>query len=141
MGVCENAAYLKGLCEGLGVNEETKEGKMIVKMLDVIEELAKRVDYLEKENDELYGYFEEMAQDLVCLEDDFYADDEEYEDYSDLNEEEDDEDFDGEDVDYYEMTCPNCSEVICFTDDISPEDLICPACGVKISEFEASDGE
>ena len=139
MGICENAAYLKGLCEGLGVNDSTNEGKLIVKMLDVIEELAKRVDYLEKENDDLYGYLEEMAEDLVSLEDDFYASDEDYEDYSDLNEE--DEDGEYEDEEYYEITCPNCREVVCFTDDIEPDELICPACGEKMSDFTSEDEE
>ena len=100
--------------------------------------MAERIDYLEKENDDLYGYLEEMAADLVTLEDDYYGEDEEYEDYSDLN----DEDFsDGEcdDIEYYEMTCPNCEEVVCFTDDIDPEDLICPACGKKMTEDNAQD--
>ena len=40
MGITENAAYLKGLAEGLKLDESTNEGKLIVKMLDVIEELA-----------------------------------------------------------------------------------------------------
>ena len=140
MGVCESAAYLKGLCEGLGVGDSTNEGKLIVKMLDVIEELAQRVDYLEKENDDLYGYLEEMAGDLVSLEDDFYGD-EDYEDYSDLNEDDEDEDDDFDECEYYEITCPNCNEVVCFTEDIDPDELICPACGVKMSEVDAKDGE
>ena len=33
MGITENAAYLKGLAEGLKLDEGTNEGKLIVKML------------------------------------------------------------------------------------------------------------
>ena len=53
MRVTESAAYLKGLAEGLDLGTDTKETKVISKMLEVIEELAARVDALEEENNEL----------------------------------------------------------------------------------------
>jgi serine/threonine-protein kinase len=60
--------------------------------------------------------------------------DEEYEDYSDLN---DDEDFEGEDdEEYYEVECPSCGEKICFTDDIEIEELVCPACGELVGDTD-----
>ncbi len=140
MGITENAAYLKGLAEGLNIDETTAEGKVILKMLDVIEELCVRVSSLEEENDELYEYLEQVSDDLALLEDEFYGDDdEEYEDYSDLN---DDEEFDfDEDEDYYEIECPSCGEKICFTDDIEVDELVCPACGEKVSDVDFCDGD
>ena len=56
MGITENAAYLKGLAEGLKLDESTNEGKLIVKMLELIGEMADRIDTLEKQSDELYTY-------------------------------------------------------------------------------------
>ncbi len=136
MGITENAAYLKGLAEGLNINTETPEGKLIVKMLDVIEEMAEKISVLECEHKELYGYVEGMAEDLVNLEDDFYSDDSE-DDYSDLNDYEDGEEY--ADEEYYEIECPTCGEKICFTEDVDLESFICPACGNPIDDVELID--
>ena len=137
MGITENAAYLKGLAEGLKLDESTNEGKLIVKMLDVMEEMAERISVLESANDELYTYMEGMAEDLVNLENDFY-DDGECEDYSDLNEEYD-EDEDFVDEEYYEIECPTCGEKICFTEEFDLDNFLCPACGNKIDDIELID--
>ena len=56
-----------------------------------------------------------------------------------------DDDFDDEE--YYEIECPSCGEIICFDEDIDPEELTCPACHEKISclvdedDIKAVDGE
>ena len=137
MGITENAAYLKGLAEGLKLDEGTNEGKLIVKMLDVIEEMAQRISVLESANDELYTYMEGMAEDLVNLENDFYEESDE-EDYSDLNEDyEEEEDF--VDEEYYEIECPTCGEKICFTEEFDLDNFLCPACGNKIDDIELID--
>ena len=138
MGITENAAYLKGLAEGLKLDESTNEGKLIVKMLELIGEMADRIDTLEKQSDELYTYMEGMAEDLINLENDFYEDDEcECEDYSDLNEDSEDDDFVAEE--YYEIECPTCGEKICFTEDFDLDNFLCPACGTKIDDVELID--
>ena len=138
MGITENAAYLKGLAEGLNVDEGTNEGKLIVKMLDLIEEMAEKIEILESANDELYTYMEGMAEDLVNLENDFYeVDESEGEDYSDLNEDFEDEDY--IDEEYYEIECPTCGEKICFTEEFDLDNFLCPACGNKIDDVELID--
>ena len=138
MGITENAAYLKGLAEGLKLDENTNEGKLIGKMLDLISEMAEKIDMLESANDELYNYMEGMAEDLVHLEDDFYGDDEsDSDDYSDLNEDYEDEDY--VDEEYYEIECPTCGEKICFTEDFDLDNFLCPACGNKIDDIELID--
>ena len=138
MGITENAAYLKGLAEGLKLDENTNEGKLIGKMLDLISEMAEKIDMLESANDELYNYMEGMAEDLVHLEDDFYGEDEsDSDDYSDLNEDYEDEDF--VDEEYYEIECPTCGEKICFTEDFDLDNFLCPACGNKIDDIELID--
>lgn len=131
MNISENAAYLKGLAEGLNINESTAEGKIINKLLDLVSEMAEKIESLESSHDELFGYVEEMAEDLINLEDDFYDVDGDCDDYSDLN---DDGDFDDTDEDeYYEIECPSCGEKVCFTEDIDIDSMKCPACGEDIS--------
>ena len=38
----EKVAYLKGLAEGLGVNAETEQGKLMLAMIDTLEAFAKQ---------------------------------------------------------------------------------------------------
>ncbi|MBR4836314.1 MAG: hypothetical protein IKU99_04805 [Clostridia bacterium] len=136
MYITENAAYIKGLAEGLGISESTPEGKVITKLIDLVEQMTAKIQALEDENDFLSESVELLESNITEIEDYLYDyEDEEYEDYSDLNDEEEyDEEF--EDEDYYEIECPSCGEVICFSEDIDLETLVCPACGEPITDIE-----
>ncbi|MDV9617561.1 zinc ribbon domain-containing protein, partial [Clostridioides difficile] len=96
----EEVAYLKGLAEGLEISAESKEGKMIHKIVDALEVFADAIVTLDEEQEELQDFVESIDEDLADLEEDI-ADMEE-----DLYEEDDDED--DEDFSYIEMECPNC---------------------------------
>jgi hypothetical protein len=134
MGITENASYLKGFADGIGIDESTKEGKVIIKLLTLVNEMAEKIDILEKQNEELYSYIEEIDEDLGNLEEDYFDELNGEEDYSDLN---DGEEYDPEDdEDYYEIECPSCGEKICFTDDVGIEELVCPACGELVGDTE-----
>ncbi|MDU7904290.1 MAG: zinc ribbon domain-containing protein, partial [Peptostreptococcaceae bacterium] len=56
----EEVAYLKGLAEGLEISEETKEGKIINKIVDVLESFADAIVELEEEQIELIDYVESI---------------------------------------------------------------------------------
>ena len=137
MGITENAAYLKGLFDGYELDKSSKEAKIIGEMLDLISDMADKIAALEADNKELHEYIEELDHDLGEVEEEVYFDDEDYDDYDDLN---DDEDYDGEDMEYYEMECPSCGEMICFDDSLDLSELTCPACGEKITDVEICDG-
>ena len=139
MGICENAAYLKGLFDGYEIDKTTKEGKIIGEMLNLMADMADKIAALEADNKELHEYVEELDHDLGEVEEEVYFcdDDEYYEDDEDL----DDEDYDGDDSEYYELECPSCGEIVCFDDSLEPEDIVCPACGEKIGDVELCDGE
>ena len=116
MNLSENAAYLKGLAEGLGIGNEAPTDKLIVKLLDLVAEMAETIEDLQAQCDDLNDYADELDADLGDVEEYLFADD------------------DDDDDDTYEVTCPACGEVICFDDSVDPSELICPACG---EEFDA----
>ena len=47
MTISEKSAYLKGLMEGMNLNTESKEGKIISAIVDLLGDMAKRVTYIE----------------------------------------------------------------------------------------------
>ena len=40
MEITEKVAYLKGLADGLGLDAESKEGKVLLAMIDVLDDIA-----------------------------------------------------------------------------------------------------
>ena len=135
----EKAAYLKGYFEGIELDTTSKEGKVIAKLVDVIEAMAVRISELEElcdALDESLAYVEESV-DILCSEvlDEDFDEDDDYLPF--LNDE--DEDYEAEEEDYYELDCPSCGETICFTADVDLETLACPACGELIGEIELSE--
>lgn len=130
----EEVAYLKGLAEGLEISEETKEGKIINKIVDVLESFADAIVELEEEQIELIDYVESIDEDLSDIEDDIYEE-----------EDEDDED-DEEEYNYIEMECPNCNDFVEIDEDLlynEDIDIVCPNCQAVIlsaeDECECSD--
>ena len=135
MNINEKAAYIKGLADGLGLADETKEAKVITELLTLVSDMAEQITVLTAETQELRDYIEELDEDLGQVEEDLYVtDSEEEEDYEDEEEYEDD-------ATYYEVECPNCHEKVCFDDSLTVEELICPACRQKITDIELCDGE
>jgi len=128
----ERIAYLQGLAEGMELEDNSKEGKLIAEMLDLLGDVVDEIHELSDEQEDLIDYVEELDDDLTELEDDFYEEDEEDEDYCCC----DDEDYCECDEDYVEVTCPQCQEVVCFDKEIlDAEDLIevvCPVCDAVV---------
>ena len=141
MGISENAAYIKGLFEGYEIDKNTKEGRIISEMLNLLADMADKINALEADNRDLHEYVEELDHDLGVVEEEVYFSDDEYEDeyddYDDLN---DDEDYEGEDEEFYEIECPSCGDTVYFDDSLEVDELVCPACGEKIGDFEICDG-
>ena len=151
MTLSERAAYIQGLADGLEIDESTKEGKLLVAILDIIGDITDAIDEIDEDLEYLNDYVEELDEDLGAVEE-FLYDDEGCSCESDC----DCGCQDGEectcgcgcgDEDFFEVECPSCGETICFDGSIDPEELSCPACGEKfeciISEedLEALDAE
>ena len=67
MTVTEKVAYLKGLAEGLGIEEDSKEGKLLKAVMDVLADLAVSVEDLEDYTAELTEQVDAIDEDLDDL--------------------------------------------------------------------------
>ena len=133
MEIMEKVAYLKGLAEGMELDTEKKEGKLMAAIIDLLEDIALELEDLWDGEEELYEGLDAVSDDLEDVEDLIFEDEDEDED----EEEYDEEDFD-DDEDCYATTCPTCEEEIFFDESILEEgEVICPNCGEKL-EFDLS---
>ena len=98
--ITDRVAYLKGLAEGMKLSEETNEGKLLLKMLDALEDMAEEISALRADHDELDEYVESIDDDLADMEE-YLFDDDDYDDDEDEDDEdgEEDEDEDEDDDD------------------------------------------
>ena len=64
----EKAAYLRGLIEGLGIDETSKEGKVIKAMSELLGELAEAVDGIDDEVTRAYAQNSAVRAELEELE-------------------------------------------------------------------------
>ena len=141
----EKAAYLRGLIEGLGIDETTKEGKVIKAMSELLCEMAQAIDGIDEDVTQAYDQINDLSEELEDLEADLYEDDEEAdEDEADDAEADEDED-DNADVasePYYEVACPACGETVYVSeDDLDAGEANCAHCGVTFEVALEGDGE
>jgi len=123
--VNDRVAYLKGLAEGMKLSDETNEGKLLLKMLDVLENMAEELTSLRTDHDELDEYVESIDDDLADLEEYLFDDDD------DEDDDEDDEDDEEDDDQVVVYSCPHCGNEVTFEIDgfDFEEENLCPACG------------
>ncbi len=121
----DRVSYLQGLAEGLKLDTEKNEGKLIEKILELLTDITAEMESLREDHDDLSSYVEAVDNDLSDLEDVVLGDDDEDED--DDDEDEDDEE---EDDGLVEYTCPHCGEEMTFEVDSFDfdEDYLCPNC-------------
>lgn len=149
MTISEKSAYLKGLMDGLNLDTEKAEGKMIASIVELLGDITKKLTDVEDTTIAISDELDEIEEDLDAIEDYILDEDEDYED--DYDDEDDDYDFDDEDdeegFDYgdedttiYEVKCA-CGEVIDFDEETLEEgSIVCPKCG-EVLEFSLDDDE
>ena len=146
MTLSEKSAYLKGLMDGLKLNTESDEGKMIAAIVDLLGDITKKVTNIEDTTIAISDELDEIEEDLDAIED-FIMDEEEYDEFDDEDEDEEwDEDeeyeegfdFGDEDSTIYEVVCA-CGNVIAFDEDVLESgSIICEECGETL-EFSFDD--
>ena len=144
MTITEKVAYLKGLAEGMALDTEKNEGKLLSVIIDTLEDIALEIEELSENTIDIGDELDAISDDLADVEEILFGSDEEDEDdiYGDID--------DaccccGEDVDddeyAYEVTCPSCgADIIVEEEDLEKGDMKCPGCGEKL-EFEFDEDE
>ncbi len=159
MSLTEKLAYIQGLCEGMELDGTTKEGKVLLAIVDLLDDLTDTVSQLDNDIDQIFDEIDAIDEDLSDVEDALLYDDEDEDDDEDEchcghhhhhggcgcghhhddedewddEEWEDDEDltdlFDEENP-LYEITCPKCGDIVCMDEDmLFSPDCACPNCG------------
>ena len=148
MTISEKSAYLKGLMEGLKLDTDKAEGKLIAAMVELLGDISKKLTDVEDTTIAIPDELDEIEEDLDAIEDyildeDDYDDEDDYEDDFDDEEDEDSEegfDFGDEDTTVYEVQCA-CGEVIDFDEEtLESGSIVCPNCG-ELLEFTTEDVE
>ena len=150
MTISEKSAYLKGLMDGLKLNTESDEGKMIAAIVDMLGDLARKVTDIEDTTIAISDELDEIEEDLDAIEDFIMdSDDEEWDDEEEDEEWEEDEDeeygeegfdFGDEDSIIYEVVCA-CGNVINFDEEtLEQGSIVCENCGETL-EFTFEDVE
>lgn len=122
MNVNEKLAYVKGLLEGLELDKNKPEVKVLSAIVDMLDEITISFSDIKDNYKNLADQVDEIDEDLCYLEEDFY-------------DEEDDEKNDEDEV-FYEVTCPTCKETVCISEQILLDGSIdCPNCGENL-EFD-----
>ena len=70
----DRAAYLRGLAEGMGLDKEKKEHKLILEMLGLMDEMAQKISDLDADVGELEEYVEDLDSDLSDMEEALFGD-------------------------------------------------------------------
>ena len=153
MELSKRAAYLQGLVDGLGVDESTKEGKIIKAMSALLAEMAEALEGLDEDLSRAYDQINDLSDELEDLEADLYEDDDEEDDDEDEDDEDEDDEDDEEDADdandddiasepFYEVACPNCGETVYVSeDDLDAGEANCAHCGVTFEVALEGDEE
>jgi DNA-directed RNA polymerase subunit RPC12/RpoP len=116
MSLTERAAYIKGLAEGLDLDADKKEARVIKEMLELLGEMASDVEDIGADLGDVYEAVEQIDEDLAFLEEEVFGDAASH--------------MDG---DMYEIVCPSCGEEVQLDEEmLMSGDVVCPNCNEKI---------
>ncbi len=119
------ASYLQGLAEGLKLDTDKTEGKLIGELLNLVSDMAKELESLDDEQAFVADKLDEMEDVIDVIGENVFGEDD-------------------DDDDVYTIVCDNCGAEIDFTgddlDDIASGDFVCPECGKTIElDFDECD--
>lgn len=122
--ITDRAAYLRGLAEGMKLDREDNQQRLLLEMLDLIDEMAHQLTDVNADLGELQEYVEDIDTDLTDMEEVLFGDED-----CDCG----CEDCDGscEEDEELSFDCPNCGKtvLICSSDIEADENIRCKHCG------------
>ncbi len=117
-------SQLANRVERIDLRERGREGQMMADMVEVLRELTLEVEEVSQNQIELEEYVEEIDTDLMSLEEEMYAGDEEIESFDGGD--------DDQEIPYIELECPVCELESSYNEALFSQDgvqLTCPHCG------------
>ncbi len=110
MELTERAAYIKGLMDGMKLDEEKNEAKVLRAISELLCDVTKEIEVISQENDELFEKTDELDEAIDVLLEDVYGED-----------------------DILEAECPKCNAVFVLKDHmIDNGEIVCPSCGYAL---------
>jgi len=121
----ERVSYLKGLAEGMKIDDSTDERRLLKAIIEVLDDIALAIDDIEEVQEQLSEQVDTIDEDLADIENVIFGD-----------EDEEEEEVLGE------FECPHCNQLVEITEDMFDEEketIVCPACGKDIEvEWECN---
>ncbi len=144
--VKEKVSFLKGLSEGMKINKETNEGKLMLAMIDVLDEIAQVVDDLEVAQDDMNDQIKDIEEYQEELKDHVDELDEDLTELASiLVKDNENNNCNNEEKHIGEVQCPHCNEKLKINEDMVDDEgciIKCPTCSRDIDiEWECNCGE
>ncbi len=127
--LAEKAAYINGLIEGAELDLNTKEGKVLKAVAELLGDMANDIDDVYSTVEDLENEMDEIDEALADVEDEVFGE----------CDDEEDEDWDYDDDDEFAVECPNCGDTIYLDASLLDEEntITCPNCKEEIEiEFD-----
>ena len=131
----EKVAYLKGLMEGMELNLDSGEGKLIGVIADILGTMAEDIEDIESDLYDVNGEMDALSDDVCEMEDllDLFRER--------LEDVESGEDSEEESPVFFEVTCPVCNNSTRVDERVMAAGSVqCPQCG-EMMEFGPPDTE
>ena len=130
MNISEKVSYIKGLAEGIKLDDSTDQGKLLLAILDVLTDIAYQLEEVDADLSDMADVVGDIDECVADLEETVYGDDDH--EHCDCG---------CEDEDMYEITCPKCdNSIVVDFDVIAAGEILCPNCGEPL-EFDLSELE
>ena len=98
MELNKKAAYLQGLVDGLGIDDTTKEGKIIKAMSALLGEMAEAIESVDEDLSRAYDQINDLSDELEDLEADLYEEEDDEDDSDTEDEDAEDDDANDDDI-------------------------------------------
>lgn len=118
--IISKVSYLSGLVDGLSIDENTKEGKVLIEIVNVLKDMAQEMLQVSEAQKDIQESIDDLDEDISDLQDYFY--DSDYELCHD------------EGNNFIQIECPSCGDTIYIDKDIvnQEEEISCPSCHNKM---------
>lgn len=127
----EKIAYIRGLADGMDLDENDSRTKLILQMLDLLNEMVVEMEDIRDRVEDNEDLVDALDEDLADVEEYVFEDDED--------------DCDCDDLSEFEIQCPHCNEIVYINEeelaDAADEEIeiICPNCNQVIFSDDEDD--